>query len=84
MSPGVAGVLPLPRYISEWVISEAGTTGADEPEQLGDVDGMAAHALMRLHTDASGDWETLAQPSRQPPPASQVSQRPGRLSVSPQ
>ena len=37
------------------------------------MDGMAAHALMRLHTDASGDWEALLQPFPRPLPTPQVS-----------
>lgn len=74
----LSGVLPLPQYISGRVMSKASTFCIGEPEQAGDVDGMAAHALMRLHTDASGDWESPGQPSHQPPPASQVSQRPGK------
>ena len=53
------------------------TSCADVPEHAGDVDGMAAHALMRLHTDPSGDWQALAQPFRQPPTAPQVSEDSG-------
>ena len=34
---------------------------AEAPAPRLDVDGMAAHALMRMHTDCSEEWERLVQ-----------------------